>query len=64
MIPGLRPFGNRVLASLEQMDVDSMEFDVQLAAFEQAVSRHAETEENQEFAVVQAAPIRPKTSRT
>jgi Hemerythrin HHE cation binding domain len=38
-----------VLKALEQLDVSSPEFDRLLAGFEQAVSSHAEHEENEEF---------------
>jgi hemerythrin superfamily protein len=40
---------NKVLATLEKMDVTSADFDRQLAQFEQAVNLHAENEESQEF---------------
>jgi hemerythrin superfamily protein len=40
---------NKVLATLEKMDVTSADFDRQLARFEQAVNLHAENEESQEF---------------
>jgi hemerythrin superfamily protein len=39
----------KVLARLEKMDVDTTEFDVELAAFEKAVTEHAEHEEKEEF---------------
>ncbi|ADP84490.1 hemerythrin domain-containing protein [Pseudofrankia inefficax] len=38
-----------VLRALEKMDVNSAEFDRELAEFEQAVSHHAEHEESEEF---------------
>jgi len=40
---------NKVLKELEKMDVASTEFDTRLAAFEKAVSDHAEAEESEEF---------------
>jgi hemerythrin superfamily protein len=40
---------NRVLADLEEMDVDDEKFDAMLADFEKAVIRHAEHEESEEF---------------
>ncbi|WGL53015.1 hemerythrin domain-containing protein [Nocardioides sp. BP30] len=40
---------NVVLAKLEKMSVEDADFDVQLAAFEQAVVEHAEAEEAEEF---------------
>jgi hemerythrin superfamily protein len=40
---------NAVLAHLEQISVDDPNFDAQLAAFEEAVDRHAEAEEQEEF---------------
>ncbi|KAK1185699.1 hemerythrin domain-containing protein [Streptomyces sp. NBS 14/10] len=43
---------NKVLASLEKMDVTSAEFDTRLAEFERAVVDHAEHEENEEFPAV------------
>jgi Hemerythrin HHE cation binding domain len=45
----------RVLAELETVDVDDPQFDVGLADLEQAVSRHTEAEEAQEFPPLQAA---------
>jgi hemerythrin-like domain-containing protein len=46
---------SKVLAELEDLDVDSTVFDSKLAAFEQAVSRHAEQEETQEFPLIRQA---------
>lgn len=43
---------NKVLATLEKMDVASAEFDTRLAQFERAVVKHAEREENEEFPAV------------
>ncbi|MCB0908403.1 MAG: hemerythrin domain-containing protein [Nocardioidaceae bacterium] len=43
---------NHVLQQLESMDVDSPDFDAQLEMFEQAVDRHAEAEENEEFPAI------------
>ncbi len=40
---------NEVLKELEKLDVDSAEFDEKLAAFEKAVSDHADAEESEEF---------------
>jgi hemerythrin superfamily protein len=40
---------NKVLKQLEGLDVSSAEFDEMLAAFEKAVSDHAEAEEREEF---------------
>ena len=40
---------NHVLARLEAMEVDSPEFDPELATFEEAVVEHATHEENEEF---------------
>jgi len=40
---------NEVLKQLEELDVDSPEFDQKLASFEKAVDSHAEAEEHQEF---------------
>ena len=45
---------NRVLAELEDMDVSSPDFDIKLSVFEQSVLRHADAEEQQEFAAVLA----------
>lgn len=41
-----------VLAELEKMDVDTLAFDAKFSEFEQAVSRHAEAEEQLEFPTV------------
>lgn len=43
---------NKVLAELEKLDVDGLEFSQQIASFEQAVVRHAEAEEHDEFPLV------------
>jgi hemerythrin superfamily protein len=40
---------NEVLKELEKLDVSSAEFDQKLAAFEKAVSDHADAEEREEF---------------
>ncbi len=40
---------NKVLADLERMDVASPEFHTRLAAFETAVTEHADAEEREEF---------------
>lgn len=40
---------NDVLKELEEMDVDSANFDAKLAAFQKSVDEHAEAEENDEF---------------
>lgn len=39
----------QMLADLEELDVDAMEFDAQLDALRQAVLAHAEREEHEEF---------------
>jgi len=43
---------NYVLQQLESMDVNSADFDEQLEMFEQAVDRHAEAEEHDEFPAI------------
>jgi len=43
---------NEVLGQLEQMDVDSFEFDTMLNAFEEAVVHHSDIEEKVEFQAV------------
>ena len=43
---------NHVLEQLESMDVNSADFDEQLEMFEQAVDRHAEAEEHDEFPAI------------
>jgi hemerythrin-like domain-containing protein len=43
---------NKVLAGLEKLDVSSVDFDAQLAVFQQAVDDHAEAEENEEFSLI------------
>jgi hemerythrin superfamily protein len=40
---------NEVLKDLENMDVNSADFDAKFAAFEKAVDQHAEKEESEEF---------------
>lgn len=45
---------NRVLAELEKLDVDTVEFDTRFTAFETAVLDHARHEENEEFPAVRA----------
>lgn len=40
---------NAVLAHLERMSLDDPDFDAQFVAFEEAVDRHAEAEEQEEF---------------
>jgi hypothetical protein len=45
---------NEVLAELEKLDVTSMDFDTRLAAFEESVDEHAESEETQEFPLILA----------
>ena len=45
---------NKVLAGLEKLDVSTPDFDKELAAFEKAVSDHADMEEQQEFPSVLA----------
>ncbi len=40
---------NKVLKALEDMDVDSPDFDARLAEFQKAVDEHAEKEESEEF---------------
>ena len=49
---------NHVLQQLESMDVNSPDFDAQLAMFQGAVDRHAEAEEHEEFpAVLQSCDV-------
>jgi hemerythrin superfamily protein len=43
------------IAELTALDVDSSEFETKFAAFVKAVSDHAETEEKQEFPIVEQA---------
>ena len=45
---------SKVLAALEKLDVGTPDFDKELAAFEKAVSDHADLEEQQEFPSVLA----------
>lgn len=40
---------NKILAQLEKMDVTDPTFDARLAGFEQAVDKHADAEETEEF---------------
>ena len=44
-----------MLASLAALDIDSPEFEVQFAAFKQAVTQHAESEEEDEFPALESA---------
>ena len=46
---------NEVLKQLEDMDVNSPDFDRQLTDFQKAVVRHAENEETQEFPTILAS---------
>lgn len=46
---------NRMLAELEKMDTAAPDFDTKFAAFAEAVLRHAEKEEHDEFPQVRAA---------
>jgi hemerythrin superfamily protein len=43
---------NQVLAELEKLDLESPDFEQKFAAFEQAVSDHAESEESEEFPAI------------
>lgn len=43
---------NELLAALEELDVNSPEFDEQLASFQQSVDQHAELEEHEEFETI------------
>lgn len=43
---------NEVLSELEKLDLTSVDFDTRLAAFEQSVDHHAESEENEEFPLI------------
>lgn len=45
---------NHVLKELESLDVTAPDFDTRLAAFEQSVDHHAESEETEEFPLVLA----------
>jgi hemerythrin superfamily protein len=45
---------DEIILALKELDVDSAEFDSQFAAFKQAVSDHAESEETEEFPVLQS----------
>jgi hemerythrin superfamily protein len=42
-----------IILALKELDVDSAEFDSEFATFKQAVSDHAEAEENEEFPILQ-----------
>lgn len=43
---------NKVLAELEDMDVESADFDAKLAEFQKSVDQHAEAEESEEFPAI------------
>ena len=53
----------KILAELEQLDVESPEFVAQVAEFEQAVIAHAEAEERDEFPLVVAGTTEDQRQR-